>query len=57
MTQGYVPETCACGHPSGDHLSNRARGLTVKFGRCLIPGCDCKVFTDRVEEREVPHAA
>jgi hypothetical protein len=57
MTQGYVPEACACGHPRGDHLSNRARGLTVKFGRCLIPGCDCKVFTERVEEREVPHAA
>lgn len=50
---------CACGHPSGDHLSSRARGLTVKLGPCLIEGCPCTVFTERTsrvcvscEERE-----
>lgn len=44
-------EQCACGHVKGDHLSNRARGLTVKFGRCLIEGCDCTVFTVHVDRR------
>ena len=49
MTKGYVARTCACGHRVGDHLSDRARGLTVKFGRCLIEGCDCHVFTEQPE--------
>lgn len=52
-------EHCECGHAKGDHKSSRARGLTVKFGRCLIPGCPCQVFTERVdgERVEVPDAA
>ena len=52
-------ELCVCGHVKGDHRSSRARGLTVKFGGCLIEGCDCIVFTVRVdgERDEVPHAA
>jgi hypothetical protein len=34
-----------CGHLEGDHASNRA-GLagTLRFGVCLLPGCDCREF-------------
>lgn len=53
----FVAEYCACSHAKGDHQSNRARGLTVKFGRCLIDDCDCTIFTTRVAETEFPFDA
>jgi hypothetical protein len=36
---------CVCGHLEGDHASNRA-GLagTLRFGVCLLPGCECREF-------------
>lgn len=50
-------EYCACGHAKGDHRASGSLSLTVTYGVCLVDGCDCKAFTVRIEEREVPHAA
>lgn len=37
--------TCTCGHPIGDHVSNRSR-QNPKHGLCLANGCDCTRFVD-----------
>jgi hypothetical protein len=45
------PVVCAaCGHPGGDHATDR-RG---RRGICLFPGCGCREWVDArsVEERQ-----
>ena len=35
--------TCTCGHPEGDHNSNRSN-TNPRHGVCLIDGCECREF-------------
>ena len=43
--RGYQTETCACGHPSGDHRMAGGYALhQPRHGVCLITGCECRGF-------------
>jgi hypothetical protein len=50
-------EYCACGHAKGDHRASGSLSLIVTFGRCLVDGCDCRVFTVHVDTEEARDAA
>lgn len=47
LPAGYQAPRCTCGHAVGDHKSNRTVfPHPLKFGVCLIAGCECREFVD-----------
>jgi hypothetical protein len=58
MSQGYQAPTCQCGHKEGEHRSNRASlAGTLRFGPCLVNGCECREFVDIDREESDRDAA